>query len=251
MNVQQIRNATLKIRYGGTTFLVDPWLQDKGEGRSAPTVRPEMADVKNPLCDLPLSVEQILDGVDFCLVTHIHFDHFTADYLPKTIPVLVRNAQDQKTVQDMGFTDVSVVEDAGVTIGMVKIEKTPALHGENAETLAKMGTACGYVLTGEEKILYLAGDTVFFAGVAETLEQYKPEVIALNCCAATIPAGRLLMDAQDVESVCKLCPEAVVIATHLDGVNHAVLGSEDIRQFAVQRGLNQVKVLDNGACMEL
>lgn len=87
MNVQQIRNATLKIQYGGTTFLVDPWLQDKGEGRSAPTVRPEMADVKNPLCDLPLSVEQILDGVDFCLVTHIHFDHFTADYLPKTIPV--------------------------------------------------------------------------------------------------------------------------------------------------------------------
>ena len=39
MIIQQIRNATLKIMYGGITFLVDPWLQDQGTGFSARAVR--------------------------------------------------------------------------------------------------------------------------------------------------------------------------------------------------------------------
>ena len=31
MNIQQIRNATLKITYHSKTFLLDPWLCGKGE----------------------------------------------------------------------------------------------------------------------------------------------------------------------------------------------------------------------------
>ena len=45
MIIQQIRNATLKIMYGGITFLVDPWLQDQGTGFSAKAVRPEMQGI--------------------------------------------------------------------------------------------------------------------------------------------------------------------------------------------------------------
>lgn len=48
MKIQQIRNATLKITYGDTVFLLDPWLQDKGTGFSAPTVNPEMSGLKGP-----------------------------------------------------------------------------------------------------------------------------------------------------------------------------------------------------------
>ena len=31
MEVTQIRNATLKLNYGGKTFLIDPMLSKKGE----------------------------------------------------------------------------------------------------------------------------------------------------------------------------------------------------------------------------
>ena len=31
MKIQQIRNATLKLSYGGKVFLIDPWLAAKGE----------------------------------------------------------------------------------------------------------------------------------------------------------------------------------------------------------------------------
>ena len=82
MKIQQIRNATMKINYGGITFLLDPWLQDKGTGFSARAVRKEMVGVKNPINDLPMTPDEILSDVDYCLVTHIHPDHFTGDYLP-------------------------------------------------------------------------------------------------------------------------------------------------------------------------
>ncbi len=32
MRIQQIRNATLKIRYADQTILLDPWLQDQETG---------------------------------------------------------------------------------------------------------------------------------------------------------------------------------------------------------------------------
>ncbi len=76
MIICQIRNATLKITYAGYTFLTDHWLSNKGTGFSARTVIPEMAGLKNPLCDLPDTPENILEGVDFCLVSHVHPDPY-------------------------------------------------------------------------------------------------------------------------------------------------------------------------------
>ena len=49
MIIEQIRNATVKITYEDRTFLVDPWLQDRGTGFSVRDVlRPEMEGVINP-----------------------------------------------------------------------------------------------------------------------------------------------------------------------------------------------------------
>ena len=32
MKIRQIRNATLRINFGGVEFLIDPWLISKSEG---------------------------------------------------------------------------------------------------------------------------------------------------------------------------------------------------------------------------
>ena len=53
MIIQQIRNATIKIRYGNITFLIDPWFQDQGVGFSAKAVKPEMQGIKCPMNALP------------------------------------------------------------------------------------------------------------------------------------------------------------------------------------------------------
>lgn len=250
MKVQQIRNATLKITYGGIVLLLDPWLQDRGTVFSAPTVKPKMEGLRGPLDELPMSPEEILKEVEYCLVTHVHPDHFTEDYLPKSIKILVQNDADLQKIEALGFENVSVIADTGTKIGNVMIMKTPAVHGDNEQIAAIMGETSGYLLTGEKNSIYIAGDTVFDTGVEEILNHYDPDVILLNCCEATVPEGRLIMNLNDVESVCKLCPTATVIATHLDSVNHALLSRNDIRQFVVNKNLKHIIVPSNGEWVE-
>ena len=83
MKVQQIRNATTKLEYGGTTFLVDPWLADTGAmGSFRQLNNPEFAlvldeqlDIPMPMCKLPMAADEVLKGVDAYIVTHVHPDH--------------------------------------------------------------------------------------------------------------------------------------------------------------------------------
>lgn len=45
MKIQQIRNATLKIKYGGQVILFDPWIQDRGTAFALSETRRTRADI--------------------------------------------------------------------------------------------------------------------------------------------------------------------------------------------------------------
>ena len=65
MNIQQIRNATVRINYGGKSFLIDPWLMDKDAmGCFADTpfrcVDQSKENIPMPMCALPMPVKDIL-----------------------------------------------------------------------------------------------------------------------------------------------------------------------------------------------
>ena len=249
MVIQQIRNATLKIEYGDITFLIDPWLQDQGSGFSAKAVRPEMQGVKCPMNALPDSPDSILKGVDYCLVTHLHFDHFSPDYLPQDLRIIAQNQVDSEKLLQMGFKNATAFASESVTVGDVVIHKTKAIHGVSDELVEKMGEVCGYVFEAPgEKCLYLAADTVYCTEVEQTIRKHHPEVIILNCCEATTPLGRLIMNLPDVEKVCKAAPAALVIASHLDSVNHALLTRKDITAFAKEKDLTGIRVPEDGEC---
>ena len=38
MDIKQIRNATLKIKYSGVCFFIDPWFEEQGTGYSAKAI---------------------------------------------------------------------------------------------------------------------------------------------------------------------------------------------------------------------
>ena len=250
MLIQQIRNATIKIRYGGLTFLIDPWLQDKDTGFSAPSMRPEMQGIRCPMNALPGTPESILKDVDYCLVTHLHFDHFSPDYLPPDLRIIAQNHEDAEKIREMGFEHVAAFESESLTIGDVVIHKTKAVHGDNDEVVKKMGEVCGYVFEAPgEKCMYLAADTVYCSEVEQVIGKYHPEAIILNCCEATTPLGRLIMNLSDVEKVCQVAPQAIVVASHLDSVNHALLTWKDIKAFADMRGLSMIRVPKDGECL--
>lgn len=250
MIIQQIRNATLIIKYSGITFLIDPWFQDQGTGFSAKAVRPEMQGIKCPMNALPDAPENILKEVDYCLVTHLHFDHFCPDYLPKDLRIIAQNHEDEDKIRQMGFENVMAFKSELLTIGDVTIHKTKAVHGDSDEVVQKMGEVCGYVFEApEEKRLYLAADTIYCPEVEEIIRKYHPEIIILNCCEATTPLGRLIMNLSDVEEVCNAAPEAIVVASHLDSVNHALLTRKDIIEFAKEKDLPAIRVPEDGECI--
>lgn len=72
MNIQQIRNATMRITLGNTTFLTDPWLADKGAagsfrdwGGNQPLTAFQAATAM-PMKPLPCPRSAILSHVDAC-----------------------------------------------------------------------------------------------------------------------------------------------------------------------------------------
>ncbi len=255
MKFTQIRNATTIISYAGKNFITDPWLQAEGSSFTAPSPWDEK-NVPSPTSPLPMAPEKVLSGVDAAIITHYHPDHFdpeTAAMMDKNMPVFVQSAEDAAAVKTFGFTDVRVLSSEGTVFEGVKLTKTPGQHGEKPEWAA--GPSCGVIFTAEgEKILYVAGDTVYYQGVADTIDAFHPEVIVVNACGATIVdqngpmsekqaaivkslagmqigKGRIIMNAEDVLSVCRKAPEAAVIASHMEAVNHASVTRKDLKDF--------------------
>ena len=260
MQIRQIRNATIKIHYGGKIFLVDPWLAPKdGFGcfarlpESIPFKTPDSQKtfISMPICPLPTTVDEILADVDYYIVTHIHPDHIdmemdgtVGNMLNKETPVLVQNDEDAQVFVRSGFKDVRILPQSGLSIGEITVTNVPARHG----VTIPCGSAMGFMMEGEEKTLYLAGDTVWYEQVEENLRRFQPDVIILNACAAElVDFGRLIMDAEDVAQVITHAPEADIIISHMDNVAHASLSRTSLsEQLDLQNLLSRVKVPADG-----
>ncbi|MBT2583950.1 MBL fold metallo-hydrolase [Planococcus sp. ISL-109] len=252
MKIQQIRNATLLLTYGGKRFLVDPFLGHKDSyppfGNSA------RQDQNNPLVDLPIPVEQLTDGLDAVIITHLHLDHYDAaakHALPEDLPVFSQNEADAAALKNDGFTNVIVLtEDAA--FGDIRLSKTTGQHGRG-EVLKRIGLVCGVVFQHkEEKTLYIAGDTVWYEGVQEAIDRYQPEIIVLNAGDNQFTkGGSLIMGTQDVHHTHQAAPNALLIASHMEAVNHWGLSREQLKNFATEQGFaDQLRVPQDGETLE-
>lgn len=257
MKIQQIRSAMVRIDYAGKIFLTDPWLAEKGgigtfSDTSFRCRNPAQATISMPMCDLPIPVEEILRDIDAYIVTHIHPDHIdmAADgtvgkLMDKKVPVFAQSDEDAQVLRHSGFIQVNVLSENSF-FDDIRLIKTPGLHG----TKIPCGPSCGVVFEHpSEKKLYVAGDTIWYEGVAETLAAVQPDVIILNACAAEfIDQGRLIMDDNDVNEVYKACPNAAIIISHMDNVAHASLTRTTMRERLTQRNLwDKVLMPDDGA----
>jgi len=243
MKIMQIRNATQCIEFGGVRFLIDPMLCEKGSLPGFPGTLNE--DLNNPLVDLPLPIERIVD-VDAIFVSHMHPDHWDAapaESLPRSLPVLVQDEGDASQIRKSGFTDVRVVEDGMVFRG-VTLNRTRTMHGVEAVFKAmppEFLRVCGLVFGHpSEKTTYLAADTIWYDQVAHAIAVHQPEVIILNCGNAQVfGVGRVIMNASDVLEVHKAAPSAMLVGTHMEAVNHCVLTRAALRAFAEQHSFSQ------------
>ena len=243
MQVQQIRNATLVIEYAGKRLLVDPLLAEQGAYPGfAGTANSHLA---NPLVGLPVPLGELLD-VDAVVVTHLHADHWddaARRLVPRGLPIFAQNAHDAALLRADGFEDVRVFGD-GAVFGDIALHRTGGQHGSDQVMAAigeRMGEVSGVVFSHpDEPTLYLAGDTVWNRHVEDSLAGHRPDVVVLNCGDAQVPGlGAIIMDQHDLAKVAQAAPQATIVASHLEAVNHCVLSRVALRGFLDEQGLRK------------
>ena len=236
MRLTLVRNATVILELEGRRILVDPMLDDVG---TRPPVPNTANPVPNPTVPLPFSAEEVVRRLDAVVVTHRHRDHLDAraeELLPHDVPVFCQ-PEDEEALGELELEARAVAGE--LTWDGLRIVRTPARHGFGAiaEALAPVS---GFLLND----VYVAGDTVWYEGVAETIERHEPRVAVLNAGGARfLEGGLIVMGIEDVREVAARVP--VVVAVHMEALNHCYLTRAELRS-----ALPDVFVPEDGETLE-
>ena len=212
-------------------------LDDAG---ARPPIEGTVPQVPNPTVPLPFPAEEVVRNLDAVIVTHRHRDHLDArgeELVPRDVPVFCQ-PEDETALRELGLDARPV--DSAVEWDGVRITRTPARHGSGrmADLLAPVS---GFLLDD----LYLAGDTVWYEGVEETIERHRPRVAVVNAGGAEfLEGGLIVMGIDDVREVAARVP--TVVAVHMEALNHCHL-----TRAALRAALPDVRVPGDGETLEL
>jgi L-ascorbate metabolism protein UlaG (beta-lactamase superfamily) len=238
MQLQLLRNATLKLGYAGSTLLIDPFFAPK---HSLPSFTGRSP---NPLVDLPVDIDKIIDGVELVIVSHLHTDHFdpvAQEAIAKDMPLICQPG-DEAAIRKMGFSDVTPLDDTLSWKG-IHLHRQYGSHGLGP-VVDKMGQVMGFTLSAdEEPDIYWTGDTVLYPPVRQAIEANRPDIIITHSCGARWDGDLIVMDAAQTITVCELSPQAIVIATHMEALDHATVERADLRAQAQSRGIGSDRLL--------
>lgn len=246
MKLQLLRNATQLLTVNGKTILIDPMLAPKG---SYEPFQQTNNSLKNPLVDLPLNdseLSTLLAGTNAVLLTHVHTDHWdeTARQLLSPEITIFCQPEDVEVIRQAGFINVFPIVNE-LTWQDISFSRTSGRHG-TGEIGKLMGTVSGYVIQHDNESVYLAGDTIWCEEVKTALDQYTPKRIVLNGGAARFITGDpIIMDINDILTVCNYAPEATIYIVHLESVNHSSQNREQIRTALNQHQLSSRGIVPN------
>ena len=254
-NVRLIRNATLKIQYAGQTLLVDPMLGKKGTEMSALGVN------LNPRVHLTMPIGEVLDDVDFVLLTHTHIDHYdpaAKQLISKDTPWYVQPADYDSVAMKDHFRNTTVVKES-VQVGGITIVRIAGNHGRGK--LGKMmGASSGYVLKAEgQPTLYIMGDCVWNESTQKAVEEHHPAYIVVNSGGAILPPlsktdGPIIPNETETMRIIDDCPANTrFIAVHMDAIDHCQTTREILRNEALHHGIDMQRLIipNDGESIEL
>jgi L-ascorbate metabolism protein UlaG (beta-lactamase superfamily) len=240
MQIQLIRNATMRMNYHGHHFVCDPYLAAKFSRPSYTGKSP------NPTVDLPFPPEEVIAGAEFILLSHLHSDHFdpaAADLVPKDT-LLFCQPTDKLILEGKGFTQVIPVDETIEWKG-INITRIPGQHGSGS-VLDEMGLASGFIFSAlDEPTIYWVGDTILTESIRQQIVITAPDIIITHSSGAVWSKEQVLivMDALHTVEVCRLAPSSKVVAVHMEALDHATISRSELREYADAHGISRNQLI--------
>lgn len=243
--IRLIRNATLKMEYAGKQILVDPMLGAKASMASALGVN------INPRVNLTMPVEEVLEELDFTLLTHNHPDHYdkaAVKMVRKDMPWFVQTEDIKQVKETDGFSCAVGVADSieheGITIIRVR-----SSHGRG-QLAVQMGPSSGYILKARKQpTVYIMGDCIWNEKTRVAVSTYKPDYIVINTGGKIfIPQsktdGDITMNEMEAMQMLKDCnPHIRFIAVHMDAVDHGQTSRAILRNQAEYEKVDKKRLM--------
>jgi len=182
--IRWLGHAGFEIRLMDLIIFIDPWLSGN------PKAACEVSDVKK---------------ADLVCVTHDHGDHLGDSFeICKRTGALFVGTYDLSLYAEKNGVEKTVGINIGGTVDVkgVKVTMVQAFH------TAERGAPTGFILRGEGKSIYHAGDTGVFGDMKLIGELYKPDVALLPI------GGYYTMGFLEAAEAVKLIRPKVVIPMH-------------------------------------
>ena len=151
---------------------------------------------------------------DLILVTHDHFDHFSADDIARvSTPRTTLIGPASVTAQVVGVAAITLSAGETTTVGGVNVTAVPAYNinkfrapGEVFHPPAAGGL--GYIVELDGRRIYHAGDT-----------DAIPEMREVRCDVALLPvSGTYVMTAEEAGEACRMISATAVVPMHFGDI---------------------------------
>ncbi|WP_347267988.1 metal-dependent hydrolase [Paracoccus sp. (in: a-proteobacteria)] len=168
MKLTWLGHSGFRLEIERAVILIDPWLSG------------------NPMFPAERRAEA-LAGATHVLVTHGHGDHSgdtVAIARELQIPVvgiydLISTWTTHEGIEGIGFNKGGTVDLGGAKVTMVNAAHSSSLEGAEGPVYA--GHESGYMIAGDDHVIYVSGDTDIMADMGWMGEYHRPDIGILSC----------------------------------------------------------------------
>lgn len=194
MHITLIGHCTVLIEAAGLKILTDPYFGLTG-------------NVFFARCAPPARSRQDLRDVHLVLVSHDHWDHVDGEYLrllPDDVPVIVPERTRRLFKWHGAKNLVGLSAWKSFQLGSATVTAVPALH---------ITSTVGFVIQGEGKQVYFAGDTFYHSFMRRIGQQFRLDAALMPVTTFRVP---MTMGEKGAVRAVQALQPAAVIPIHLD-----------------------------------
>ena len=225
MKITFLGHASLQILIGETYILVDPFISGN----------PKAAHIE-------------IDSLkaDYILVTHAHFDH-TKDVeaiAKRTNAIIVSNYEIATHYQNKGFNVHPMNHGGSWEFDFGRVKYVNAVHTSSFEDGTYGGQPGGFVIEGEHKNIYIAGDTALTYDMKLIPMQTKLDL-------AILPVGdNFTMGIEDAIIASDFVECDKIHGYHFDSFGYIEINHDDAKRRFLEKD-KDLMLLEIGASIEL